>query len=106
MFMVKAKKNGFYNNLYRYSGDKFQIDDESKFSLHWMEKLDKGEAKKAEDDAKAVKQAEEDRKAKHKKDAEDRKAARQGDRDSLKLRNEEVARIKAEKESKDKSKEK
>ncbi len=95
MLMVKAKRNGVYDNAYRNVGDKFAIAGEEKFSMHWMERLSKPEAKEADDEAKAEQQAIADIKATRKKEADDRKEARAADRESINQRRKEVDEIKA-----------
>lgn len=93
MLMVKARKNGFYDGIYRYVGDRFSIASEAKFSLHWMEKLTKDETKKAEGQAKADVAAAAKIKAEHKKNSDDRQAARLADRESQEVRRKEVEAI-------------
>ena len=97
MFMVKARKNGFYGGIYRYAKDKFSISSEKDLSMHWMERLTKDEVKEAEDKVKALKKVDDDAIALRKKDSEDRAEARAADRASIKQRNAEVGEIKAKK---------
>ena len=103
MLMVKAKRNGIYNNAYRYVGDTFQIESDEKFSLHWMEKLSKVEVKEAEAKAEAIKEAKQLVLDERKKVQKDREAARQADRDSITLRNQEYKQMRADLKSNAKS---
>lgn len=103
MLMVKAKRNGIYDNTYRYVGDKFEISGDNKFSMHWMERMSKEEVKEAEAKAEAIKQAKQLVLDERKKVQKDRDAARQADRESNILRNKEYKQMRADMKSNAKS---